>query len=249
MKTFDFLLRQTRAAVRLAERRTGAFLALPDRRDTAAAGASGAVLFRKPSRRMVAELSNLLAVAPIVFALSFLAANPWSQRITAPAPRHSIDEPLASPAAPEVETLSERGMQVAKISDRATGKETVSPRNPLLFPGALVEGSLQPEARGIDGASDHVAVAEDGHLIIEGRKFRLAGIVMPNAEAACWRLDGVQVRCIDRVVARLTILTQHYGDVSCSAIVEASGERLAKCLAGKIDLADDLVRTRLARRS
>ncbi len=249
MNASDLLLRWMREAARYARSLADVMLAIPDRRGATAAVKSRALLSRKPTRGTVAELADLVAVSPIIFGLSVVVAMPLPQRMASPAPRQSVYGGLASLAMPSAAAGPELGGRVAKSANRASAKEAGSPPNTPYFPGPSPDDSPEFGPRRIDGESAHVAVAEDGRLIVDGQKFRLAGIVMPKAETVCRRLDGVEVRCIDRVVARLTILMQQHGVLSCSPILDASGERSARCLAGKTDLADDLVQTRLARKS
>ena len=66
--------------------------------------------------------------------------------------------------------------------------------------------------------------------------------------AVCRRLDGVEEPCAQRAADRLELLTRGR-TVRCERIeTAADGTARGYCLAGKINLADDLVKNGLARR-
>jgi len=200
-----------------------------------------ALLARKPSRRVVAELSSLLAVSPIVVGLSALVALPWPHRQSVEAKRHSEYGALASLGRLDIASPIARARSGVKLSERAPIAEA---RN---MPVAQIEEKGASAVERIGGRAGQAVIGDDGRLIIDGESVRLDGIAMPDADAACHRLDGVEVRCLERVVARLSIVTQQ-GALSCRTNLDASGERVGTCLAGKIDLAHDLVQARLARK-
>ncbi|MBX3525288.1 MAG: hypothetical protein KF904_03715 [Rhodoblastus sp.] len=215
-------------------------------RDRAAARAAPAPLLRKPSRRIVAELSSALAVSPIVLGLAVLAANPWPERASAPAspsPTRAFGA-LASLTHEEIGAALARARQGAKLAERAPAIKISAPRH---SDAASLARSAPPEASEVSQAGvARATIAEDGSLIVNGEKVRLEGIVLPDTDASCRRLDGVEVRCLERVAARLSIIAQQ-GRLRCRTSIDASGDRVGSCAVGKIDLAQDLLHARLAR--
>ncbi|MCB1540092.1 MAG: hypothetical protein KDJ25_04330 [Rhodoblastus sp.] len=208
------------------------------------------LLSRKPSRRMVAELTDLLAITPIILGLAVLVANPWPEKSTpqfASLP-HSTYGALAPLTPAEIGAALARARDGAKRLDRATANpiKLASVGEPDDRVAPIAPEPSAPAA--IRAAAAQATIAEDGRLIVDGETIRLDGIILPDVGATCRRLDGVEVRCLERVAARLSIVTQQ-GALNCRTIVEPSGERIGRCLAGKIDLAQDLVHARLARRS
>ena len=238
MKDIDAVLRRARAILRLARRRVAALAARPA---SASIATPVAILVRKPSRRVVAELSSLLAVSPIVVGLSALVALPWPHRQPVEAKRYSEYGALASLGRLDMASPIARARTGVKLSERAP----IAEARPA--PPVQREGNIAPALERIGSRAGQAVIGDDGRLIIDGESVRLDGIAMPDADAACRRLDGVEVRCLERVVARLSIVTQQ-GALSCRTNLDASGERVGTCLAGKIELAQDLVQARLARR-
>ena len=203
--------------------------------------AAAPMILRRPSRRIVAELTSLLGISPVVLGLSALVALPWPEQTTRPAPRPSVYGALASLASSSGARAPARLGTASKISDRAPA--AAAQRAPDPEPDRNSAPAVDRFAR----EAGHAAIADGGHLIIDGEQVRLDGIEMPDASATCRRLDGVEVRCIDRAVARLSIIAQQ-GELICRTKIDAAGGRTARCLVGKIDLAQDLVRAQLARR-
>ena len=76
----------------------------------------------------------------------------------------------------------------------------------------------------------------------------LAGLEPPAPDAKCKRIDGVVESCLRRAASRLQVLVRGR-PVSCQ-IFHLSGPegKVGRCMAGKIDLAADLIRNGLARR-
>lgn len=235
-----------RRLVRRRQRAGDVSTRLPDRQ----AHANSTLLSRRPSRRMVTELTDLLAITPIVLGLAALIANPWPEKAPPQiaSGRHSAYGALASLTPAEIGMALTRARERAKRLDRAAA-------NPIkLVSTTEAEDHSTPVApepsapMAIRAAAARATIAEDGRLIVDGETIRLDGIILPDAGATCRRLDGVEVPCLERVAARLSIITQQ-GALNCRTMVEPSGERIGRCLAGKIDLAQDLVHARLARRS
>lgn len=232
--------RRFRAVRCLARRRVSGLSASRMPQPTAPVAAAPMIL-RRPSRRIVAELTSLLVFSPVVLGLSALVALPWPEQTTRPASRPSAYGALASLASSSGARAPARLEAASKISDRAPAEAA------RRAPDPEPDRNSAPAVDRLAREAGHAAIADDGHLIIDGERVRLDGIEMPDAGAACRRLDGVEVRCIERVVARLSIITQQ-GALTCRTRIDAAGERTARCLAGKIDLAQDLIHARLARR-
>ncbi len=94
-----------------------------------------------------------------------------------------------------------------------------------------------------------VQVTDDLNLIGDGVAIRLAGVEQLASDAMCRRLDGESLPCVRRAVDRLEILTRGR-QVTCQLQGALTNEpRRARCWADKIDLADDLVKSGLARRA
>lgn len=210
---------------------------------------------RAPSRRMVRELSNTLMAAPIVFGLALPIAAPWPTHRAAPASHETSRAPdrLRKLTHDEISVALLKAAHDAKIVKRAAPKiiRPVYTAASTIIPFAGV-GVRPPGPRLASVREDvHLAsgtkVAADGSLIVRGEKIALDGVELPKPGDVCHRLDGADVPCIERVVARLTIITQ-MRTVECRTRLGSSGERLGDCRAGKIDLARDLVAAKLARR-
>lgn len=239
MTNAHLLLQRALAVLRLARPRAVALLSSRTLQPTAMVSPA-ALIMRRPSRRMVTELTSLLAISPVVLGLSALVALPWPEKITTPAPRPSAYGALASLASSSGSTAPARLGTAAKFTDRAPATEL------RRAPDSQQAAAPAPVIGKIVGEPGRAVIAEDGDLIIDGERVRLDGIVMPEADAACRRLDGAEVRCLERVVARMSILVQH-GPLTCRTKLDATGGRIGKCVAGKIDMAQDLVRAQLAR--
>lgn len=205
-------------------------------------------LMRKPSRRIVAELSSTLAVSPIVLGLAVLAANPWPEKASAPSPaaQPRVFGALATLTPEEIGAALARARQGAKVAERAPAIRIAAPAPELASEAAPAEPPAAPHV--IRSGAAQATVAEDGSLFVDGEKVRLEGIVLPDADAACRRLDGVEVRCIERVAARVSIIAQQ-GRLQCRTSIDSAGVRVGRCAVGKIDLAQDLLQAHLARRA
>lgn len=206
-------------------------------------------LMRKPSRRIVAELSSTLAVSPIVLGLAVLAANPWPEKASAPSPaaQPRVFGALATLTPEEIGAALARARQGAKVAERAPAIRIAAPARELASEAAPAEPPAAPHVV-IPAGAAQATVAEDGSLFVDGEKVRLEGIVLPDADAPCRRLDGVEVRCIERVAARVSIIAQQ-GRLQCRTSIDAAGVRVGRCAVGKIDLAQDLLQAHLARRA
>jgi endonuclease YncB( thermonuclease family) len=93
-----------------------------------------------------------------------------------------------------------------------------------------------------------VRVGDDLRLLSDGVAYQLADIAPVGPAAMCRRLDGVSESCRERAATRLELVMRGRA-VECRVVATAqAGAALARCAAGKIDLASDLVRNGLARR-
>ncbi len=94
----------------------------------------------------------------------------------------------------------------------------------------------------------NVVAVEGLRLGAEGMVILLAGIGPMPPGSECRRLDRVLEPCARRAMNRLEILTRER-PVTCDLSMQRSGAELTgTCRAGKIDLAEDLVRNGLALR-
>jgi endonuclease YncB( thermonuclease family) len=104
------------------------------------------------------------------------------------------------------------------------------------------------------GGGDRVATLRDVRvgdglkIVGNGAEYELAGVQPLASDAMCRRLDGVEEACNQRAASRLEILTRGR-IVTCQLVAVSDGSTTrGSCLAGKINLADDLVKNGLARR-
>lgn len=93
-----------------------------------------------------------------------------------------------------------------------------------------------------------VRVIDGFQIAAEGLTIALAGIGPAPEGSECKRLDGVVEPCAMRAANRLDILTRGR-PVACDLQEADDGRVRGVCRAGKIDLADDLVRYGLAVRT
>lgn len=196
------------------------------------------------------DLSTTLAVSPIALGLGLLAAAPWPAP-QAGAPASAWTRPVARAQAltnAEISVALRKAAETAKSERRAAVASLPAP--PLrASPLSSARGAAAPApASETPPPPTATTVAPDGALVVAGEKIGLDGVDLPKSGAMCRRLDGVNVRCIDRVVARLSILAQR-GPVECRTRLDPTGRRLGRCHVGKLDLAQDLLAAGLAERT
>jgi endonuclease YncB( thermonuclease family) len=92
-----------------------------------------------------------------------------------------------------------------------------------------------------------VIILDGLRFAADGKVIALAGITSVPSGSECRRLDGVVESCIVRAANRLEVLTKGR-PVMCD-VKESDGRFRGVCRAGKIDLAEDLVRNGLAVRT
>jgi endonuclease YncB( thermonuclease family) len=71
---------------------------------------------------------------------------------------------------------------------------------------------------------------------------RIAGIVLPAAEKACRRLDGLAVPCLDRAASYLELLVRGRAVACDRAGSDTEGRELGRCRIGDADVAEQMVR-------
>ncbi|MDE2578327.1 MAG: hypothetical protein KGL46_05955 [Hyphomicrobiales bacterium] len=146
----------------------------------------------------------------------------------------------------------------AKHKLRTAGKISLRAPELLILPAALVateepgptapsKAQLQPPKLSEESAGA-ISITQDQTLSIEGRSLVLAGVELPRESAMCTRLDRKSVPCVDRIAARLALLS--FGRrIKCMILTYGDGRRVGRCRADKIDLAADLIKERLVTRA
>jgi len=137
----------------------------------------------------------------------------------------------------------------AKFARRQTGR--------LNAPGdAMTSAGVDPKDGGaftlVAGKTHNfrrAAAVGPTRIKADGMTIDLAGISPPESAATCKRIDGLVQPCSERAQHRLAILLQAR-DISCTIINSADRIAItARCKAGNIDLASDLLRHGLAQRT
>lgn len=85
-------------------------------------------------------------------------------------------------------------------------------------------------------------------LLADNIKIVLAGIAPHPAHVMCKRLDGVMQSCVERAQHRLAILLQARSIVCELTEPLESGVHIGRCMADRIDIAEDLLRQKLAQK-
>jgi hypothetical protein len=194
------------------------------------------------SRSTVNRLAYGLAFGPIWLAFALLAVAPWISR-SADFGRPQIlarYQPSQQPAPLRARPVRTDSEELHKAAIRAPQLARSDSR--MLTP--LSSELTPPEPKRREPSPD-IGLSGDGRLVVRGEIVRLAGVELPKPGTLCRRLDGVEVTCLDRVAARLAILAEGR-TVVCDLTDSHSGDRVGRCRADKIDLAQDLVRAKLA---
>ncbi len=201
-----------------------------------------------PSRAVVQKLTYGLFLGPVALGLALLVVAPRP----APAPAFAA-APQAVRQAPRV-AVATLVMPVLPALSAGMVKNVARAPSPPPPPAAydpdpaLSVVAAPPQApRTVNALSADVEVTDDGRLIVRGEVVSLAGVGLPEPGRLCRRLDGVEVTCIERIVARLAIVARGR-KVACDIRTSSAGERVGRCRADKIDLAEDLVQSRLVER-
>jgi endonuclease YncB( thermonuclease family) len=151
--------------------------------------------------------------------------------VARPPLRASFDSPVFSP--------EPMGAQVPMEPQPVQGLLTAAP-DPSTSPAVVRAGGPR--------VLRDVAILEGLQIRSEGLVVTLAGIEPAPQGSECRRLDGVVEACAKRAANRLDILTRGR-PVVCALREGDAGAMRGVCRAGKIDLADDLVRNGLAVRT
>ncbi|MBL8588451.1 MAG: hypothetical protein JNK46_07980 [Methylobacteriaceae bacterium] len=224
---------------------------------------------RRPSPgdiRVVKALATAVIVAPVALSLFAVLASGTTgygarraslliseAQASAPQPRGPARSIAVNAQTPRLVTHAPRGAALGEailqpvFVDRARAGAATS---------ALAAAPARPPAR-----AALLRVASRGGPLVapraldavrlesEGLTIRLAGVEPLPAEALCKRLDGVMESCAERAASRIAVL-MHGRDVVCRLSAEdGATEAAGVCKAGKIDIAEDLARAGLVRRS
>ena len=189
----------------------------------------------QPTNFAVRLLSRLLLAAPMAISIAFVSQRVfvrWQGPSNA-ASRPELTARLEMPAAPSLGFLRSLPVQ----PDLFVRREKPIPLQ------ANIERDQISRQQSLTG----VSLDEAGLKGHDGSRFELEGVEMPNSDALCRRLDGVSVSCRERIAARLEILSRIRA-IDCQ-VTRRGNHAIARCLAGKVDLADDLLRNGLVRKS
>lgn len=223
---------------------------------------------RRPSKRDVKIVSGLSAAvfaAPLALSAAVVLASGTtgtgakrpsllvSEATAAPARDSEARGFAANPQAPALVltapprrlAIGETILPAAFVARRAAAPaDSAAPSPRGLAPAMqaqlrlLARGAPMPRARALDGL----------RIESEGLVVRLAGLDDMPADAVCKRLDGVAEPCRARATGRLAVLL-HGREVVCRiSALTGDSEAIGQCIAGKIDLAEDLARQGLAQR-
>jgi endonuclease YncB( thermonuclease family) len=176
---------------------------------------------------LAAGINNLLKspAAPV----STQAQTPES----APGLRPSLQPPLRA-------TIDGRFLSPKPMSS----DERLVEQKPAAKPQQMI---ARPRVNGAQVLRE-VNIIDGLHIAADGVVIALGGIASVPAGSECRRLDGVVEACAVRAASRLEVLTRGR-PVVCDVKESDGGELRGVCRAGKIDLADDLVRNGLAVRT
>jgi endonuclease YncB( thermonuclease family) len=197
-------------------------------------------------------LFSALWIAPVVVPMALAAASSWM-------PHQSV---ASAPVRARVADASanEDGARARLRVAMVAGTSHLIPGSAGILVARLAGGPIEKRSAGQGRRHPvgmqvfrNVAVAENLRLNSNGMIVRLAGVAPVETDATCRRLDGVIEACSTRAMSRLEILTRGRA-VTCdirddqTRDDQADDAMLGVCHAGKIDIAEDLVRNGLARR-
>lgn len=197
-------------------------------------------------------LFSALWIAPVVVPIALAVASAWfpHQEAASLAVRRTA-------VASAHEDVARARLRVALVA----GTSHLIPGSAGILVARLAGGPIEKKRSGGQGRRHpvgmqvfrNVAVAENLRLNSNGVIVQLAGVAPVATDATCRRLDGVTEPCSTRAMSRLEILTRGRA-VTCDIRddqphdEQADDAMLGVCRAGKIDIAEDLVRNGLARR-
>ena len=162
-----------------------------------------------------------------------------------PANKPILSRVIVRPAARRTEDIrQERSATTSPEMEMAIA--FAPPERIARTPAAPARGDNMPT--GTTPLQHGLGVASGLRVVADGASYQLAGVEPMAPGAVCRRLDGVEEPCAQRAADRLELLTRGR-TVRCERIeTAADGTARGYCLAGKINLADDLVKNGLARR-
>jgi endonuclease YncB( thermonuclease family) len=197
-------------------------------------------------------LFSALWIAPVVVPMALALASSWM-------PHQAVasfpTRPTAAVSANE--DVARARLRVAMVA----GTSHLIPGSAGILVARLAGGPIEKKRSGGQARLHpvgmqvfrNVAVAENLRLNSNGMIVQLAGVAPVATDATCRRLDGVTEPCSTRAMSRLEILTRGRAVTCDIRDDQARDDRtddamLGVCRAGKIDIAEDLVRNGLARR-
>lgn len=109
-------------------------------------------------------------------------------------------------------------------------------------PDTTATARTTPAVRGVE-------VVDAGMIRAGDMTYRLAGIVLPETDRICRRIDGLAVSCVDRAQSYLQLLVKSRPVVCDRAPQRHDGPLEATCRVGEADIAEQMVRQGWARPS
>lgn len=228
----------------------------------------------QPVDRIAILLIWLFGLAPIVFpAAVFASATVMRPPATFAAASATPIAALHKPFGPGPAKLAFSGTnvklelrasQLLQLGGRSAAASIGAPRTLAAIPGgaAIRIPIFAPARSGAPPAT--LSISQTGWVmkkfasvkVLDGLRLgsgslviALAGVKPLAADATCRRLDGVMENCLARATSRLEVLVEGR-PVSCEVYRQPGPDgKRGRCMAGKIDLAADLVRNGLAQRS
>jgi hypothetical protein len=180
-----------------------------------------------------------LCVAPVAMPLLAAGLNSIVKASAASAPTAVAEPPRPAPL-----PMLRPAMDNPLFSPAPIGPEVrLEPRSAA----PAVQALARPRLMGTR-TFRNVAILDGLQLGADGMVVALAGVEPVPQGSECKRLDGVVEPCAQRAANRLEILTRGR-PVVCEMQESEAGAVRGACRAGKIDLADDLVRNGLAVRA
>ena len=180
------------------------------------------ILHDTPRRPCVTFLSTVLVAAPVAYGVAFGGASMLLRSSPVLVEAHAEEAPQTSTwvTKASLRSLPVPALQKVMAARPAPILQRIVNSGGLTFLGSAFSSP-------------------------EGVQFQLEGLKIPAADSRCRRLDGVDVSCHERIAARLDVLAKAH-PIRCR--IQQTGEiSTARCMAGKVDVAEDLVRAGLAR--
>jgi endonuclease YncB( thermonuclease family) len=203
------------------------------------------------SDRRTRALIIALCIAPVATPLLAAGINSIMKSYAAPAAAPAAPAAAPGPAqaqSPEAPAPLQRPLRATFddpfLSPKPMGAETRLEQKPAANPPQM---AARPRLSGAHVLRE-VNVVDGLQIAAEGMVIALAGVAPVPAGSECRRLDGVVEPCALRAANRLEVLTKGR-PVVCDLKESDRGDLRGVCRAGKIDLADDLVRNGLAVRT